>query len=122
MHRKILAIAFSAATALVAAQAGAQTVYKCRNAAGKITYASQACADLGLRPVGEVKESINVAPAYKAPPRPAEPEPAAAAAAAARATPPNAEEAAKPERRCFKVKTAKGYGTRCNDKPEDDDK
>lgn len=118
MQRRILAIVFFAASALMTAQAGAQPVYKCRNAAGKVTYASQACADLGLRSVGEVKESINVAPAYKAPPRSAAPEPAAAAQAA----PPKAPEAAQPERRCFQVKTAKGYGTRCNDRPEEADK
>jgi len=118
MQMKMLASVFSAALALVTAQAGAQTVYKCQNAAGKVTYASQACADLGLRPVGEVKESINVAPAYKAPPRRAAPAPAPEAQAAQ----PKTEKAAEPERRCFKVKTAKGYGTRCNDKPEDDDK
>ena len=118
MHRTILPIVFSAASALAAAQAGAQPVYKCQNAAGKVTYASQPCADLGLRAVGEVKESINVAPAFKAPPRPAAPAPAPAAQMA----PPKAPEPAKPERRCFKVKTATGYGTRCNDKPEDDGK
>ena len=65
--------------ALVAAQAGAQQVYKCQDAAGKITYASHPCADLGMRSAGDVKESINVAPAQKVSPRPATPPPATSA-------------------------------------------
>jgi hypothetical protein len=116
MRLKILGSVFSAAIALAAAQAGAQQVYKCQDAAGKVTYASNPCAELGMRSAGEVKESINVAPAQKVPPRPAAPPPAA------QAVPPDAEKAAEPERRCFTVKTAKGVATRCNDKPEDTDK
>lgn len=118
MYLKTLGSVFTAAIVFVAAQAGAQQVYKCQDAAGKVTYASHACEDLGMRSAGEVKGSINVAPAQKAPPRPAAPAPAPAAQAAA----PKAEPAAEPERRCFKVKTAKGFATRCNDKPEDTDK
>lgn len=118
MNLRTVGAAFAAAIALAAAQAGAQQVYKCQDAAGKVTYASNPCAELGMRSAGEVKESINVAPAYKAPPRPAEPPPSAQSA-----TPkPKAEKAAEPERRCFTVKTAKGVATRCNDKPEDADK
>jgi hypothetical protein len=116
MRLKILGSAFSAAIALASAQAGAQQVYKCQDAAGKVTYASNPCAELGMRSAGEVKESINVAPAQRVPPRPAAPPPAAQAA------PPDVETAAEPERRCFTVKTAKGVATRCNDKPEDADK
>ena len=119
MNLKIVEAAFAAAIALASAQAGAQQVYKCQDAAGKVTYASHPCAELGMRSAGEVKKSINVAPAYKAPPRPAAP---AKPAPAAQAAPPKAEKAAEPERRCFKVKTAKGFATRCNDKPEDTDK
>lgn len=96
--------------------AGAQQVYKCQDAAGKVTYASTPCADLGMRSAGEVRESVNVAPAYKAPPRPATPPPAA------QATKPDPEKVAEPERRCFTVKTAKGFATRCNNKPEESDK
>lgn len=118
MKLKILGTAFIAAFALVAAPAGAQPVYKCQDAAGKVTYASHACADLGMRSAGEVKKSINVAPAFKAPPRPAAPAPAPAAQAAR----PKAEKAAEPERRCFTVKTAKGVVTRCNDKPDEAEK
>ena len=119
MKPKILGTVFPAVIALAAAQAGAQQVYKCQDAAGKVTYANHACADLGMRSAGEVKDSINVAPAYKAPPRPAVP---AKPAPAAQTAPPKAEPAAEPERRCFTVKTAKGVVTRCNDKPEDTDK
>lgn len=116
MYLKTVGTVFTAAVALAAAQAGAQQVYKCQDAAGKVTYASNPCADLGMRSAGEVKESINVAPAQKVPPRPEAPAPAAQAA------PPKAAPAAEPERRCFTVKTAKGVATRCNDKPEDADK
>jgi Domain of unknown function (DUF4124) len=120
MNLRTVGAAFAVAIALAAAQAGAQQVYKCQDAAGKVTYASNPCADLGMRSAGEVKESINVAPAQKVPPRPAESAPAPAAQSA---TPkPKAEKAAEPERRCFTVKTAKGVATRCNDKPEDADK
>lgn len=115
MNLRTVGAAFAAAIALAAAQAGAQQVYKCQDAAGKVTYASNPCAELGMRSAGEVKESINVAPAYKAPPRPAESAPAPAAQAA----PPKPKPVAEPERRCFTVKTAKGVATRCNDKPEE---
>lgn len=121
MKPRILGAVFPAAIALAAAQAGAQQVYKCQDAAGKVTYASHACAELGMRSAGEVKNSINVAPAFKAPPRPAAPASAPAAKAAAPKSE-KAQEAAEPERRCFTVKTAKGVVTRCNDKPEDDGK
>jgi len=126
MHRKILGTVLTSALAFVAMQAGAQEVYKCQDAAGKITYASHACEKLGMRSAGDVKQSINVAPAYKAPPRPPAPPSGPAAKTAppvptAQAAPPPAEKAAEPERRCFKVKTAKGVATRCNDKPEDVD-
>jgi Domain of unknown function (DUF4124) len=118
MYLRTLGTVFTAAIAFVATQAGAQQVYKCQDAAGKVTYASHACEDLGMRSAGEVKGSINVAPAQKAPPAPAAP----ASARAAQAAPPKAEPAAEPERRCFTVKTAKGTATRCNEKPEDDGK
>jgi hypothetical protein len=118
MKLKTLGSAIFGALALVAAQAGAQQVYKCQDAAGKVTYASHACEELGMRSAGEVKNNINVAPAQKVPPRPAAP----AQAPAAKAAPPKAEPPAEPERRCFTVKSSKGVVTRCNDKPEDDDK
>jgi len=124
MDLKILGTVLAAAIAFTATPAGAQQVYKCQDAAGKITYASQACDKLGMRSAGEVKDSVNVAPAYKAPPRPAAPASAKTAPPtdpAAQAAPPTAGKAAEPERRCFKVKTAKGVATRCNDKPEETD-
>jgi hypothetical protein len=121
MYLKTVGTVFTAAVVFAATQAGAQQVYKCQDAAGKVTYASNACEELGMRSAGEVKNSINVAPAQKVPPRPAAPAPAPAEKAA----PPKsekAEKAAEPERRCFTVKTAKGVVTRCNDKPEETDK
>jgi len=118
MYLKTVGTAFTAAIALAAAQASAQQVYKCQDAAGKVTYASNPCADLGMRSAGEVKESINVAPAQQVSPRPAAPPPATSAQSA----PPAAEKSAEPERRCFTVKTAKGVATRCNDTPEDAEK
>ena len=70
-----------------------------------------------MRSAGEVKESINVAPAQQGvaldPRRPRPP------AQSARR---RQNQAAEPERRCFTVKTAKGVATRCNDTPEDTDK
>ena len=118
MTLKIQVAVVAAALALAGLQARAQQVYKCQDGAGKITYANNECAALGLRSAGEVKESVNVAPAFKAPPRP----PAPAPAPAAQSAPPKAEQVAEPERRCFTVKTAKGVTTRCNDTPEDADK
>lgn len=117
MDLKFLGTVLTAAVAFAATQAGAQQVYKCQDANGKVTYASHPCAELGMRPGGEVKETINVAPAQKVPPRPAAPPPGASSQSA----PPVAQKAAEPERRCFRVKTAKGFATRCNDKPDETD-
>ena len=100
------------------APALAQGVFKCRDAAGKVTYASQECDRLGLKDAGEVKNTLQTSPAQKpqsAPPPAAKAvKPAAAAAQSAPA--PAAPKKEEPERRCFK--TAKG--TRCNDVPEDE--
>jgi hypothetical protein len=102
----VLALSFCTAAA-------AQGMNKCRDAAGKITYASQECEDLGLKPAGPIQDRSSVAPAQRVPP-PARPSPAvkAAPAPAAQSAPAPATE--DPERRCFK--TAKGF--RCNDVPE----
>jgi hypothetical protein len=109
------------AALLFCAQAAAQPLHKCRDAGGKVTYASQECEVLGLKPAGEIQDRSSVAPAYKAPPpapAAARPTPAPAAkvadGAAAPAEPP------KEERRCFTVRTAKGMATRCNDTPDKD--
>ena len=105
-----LALAFCAA-------APAQTMFKCKNAAGRITYAAQECKELGLMDAGEVKGEVNVAPADRPAPRPkAAPPPVAETPSS---TP---EPAAEPKRRCFTVKTAKGFATRCNDDPDPEQK
>ncbi len=108
---------------LAATGAAAQGMYKCKDAAGKITYAGNECHLLGLKPAGEVADRMNTSPAYKAPKRPAAPPPAAAPApqpvqGAAAAKDDTADPA---KRRCFTIKTAKGVTTRCNEKPEQDD-
>lgn len=119
-------------------QAGAEELYKCKNAAGKITYSGQECSQIGLTSAGEVKGKTNITPALKFPAAPIEargtagqaskPAPgvpstggSGAAAAAAPAAPPVAAGEDDPNRRCFNVKTAKGASTRCNDVPEKTD-
>ena len=93
----------------------AQTLYKCQDAKGKITYSGQECGGLGLKPAGEVKGETNVVPSQPAP---------FTGSGVVRQpmveAPPEAAEEKKqePERRCFTVKTAKGVATRCNDTPE----
>jgi hypothetical protein len=99
------------------APALAQGVFKCRDAAGKVTYASQECDRIGLKDAGAVKDTLQISPAQKVPvPPPAAKaaKPASAAAQAAPAPAPTVKDS-DPERRCFK--TAKGF--RCNDVPED---
>jgi len=95
---------------LFSAGAAAQT-YKCVSEAGKITYSSASCANLGLKDAGDVKQQINVAPAQRVPP-PAPParKPPPKAAANPEAPPP-AVDAPKVGQRCFSTKT----GTRCNE-------
>lgn len=96
--------------------AAAQGMYKCKDAAGKITYSGKECHLIGLTDAGEVTGRASVAPAIK-------PAAARAAQADAPAKAPASQGAAKapvpPERRCFTVKTAKGTATRCNDTPEE---
>jgi hypothetical protein len=89
-------------------------MYKCTDAAGKISYSSTECSALGLKDVGEVKDRLNTSPAYRPPPgstRSApsvDPKPSTPAA-----------EPPKEERRCFTT-TVKGKSvTRCNDKPDE---
>jgi hypothetical protein len=117
---------FIVAASLVCGSAAAQT-FKCTDKAGKVTYSSTKCNELGLQDAGEVPDRINVNPAYR-PPRASEPArppapaaPAAPAAAPQAAAPgtPAAPEAPTPERRCFTVRTPTGVVTRCNDKPEE---
>ena len=101
---------------LLCVAAAAQDMYKCKDAAGKITYSGKECALIGLTSAGEVTGRASVTPAYKPPaPKPAAP---------AKAVRPAEQSAAKapvaPEKRCFTVKTAKGTATRCNDTAEED--
>jgi len=101
------------------AAASAQTMFKCKNASGRITYTAQECKELGLKDAGEVKGEVNVAPADRPAPRPK----AARAPAPVAETPSSTPEpATEPKRRCFTVKTAKGFATRCNDDPDSEQK
>ena len=107
--------------------AAAQATYKCKNAAGKITYSGQECSEIGLTSAGDVTGRASVAPAVKVSPerqanRPKPPS-AASQAPKPKAATANPGELIDPDddpnRRCFKVKTAKGTATRCNDTPKD---
>jgi hypothetical protein len=115
----------AACALLLSGELAAQT-FKCTDALGKITYSGKKCSDLGLKDAGEVKDRINVNPAYRPPTaetrstRSSAPAPAAAAPTPV-PPPAAAEESANPDRRCFTVKTAKGNVTRCNDTPVGND-
>ena len=92
--------------------AGAQ-MFKCADKAGKITYSSQACNELGLKDAGEVKDRLQITPAPPPSARPAAP--ASSSSQAPQVPPaPAATEEPKPDRRCFTTKS----GTRCNDSRE----
>ncbi len=109
--------------ALASGGASAQ-MFKCTNAAGKVTYSGQKCSGLGLKDAGEVKERIQAAPgdrpAAEAGARRPAPAPAPANAPAKDAEPPPpAAKADDADRRCFSVKTAKGTSMRYGDKPEE---
>jgi len=119
-----LRILLPALALAIGTEAGAQ-MYKCKDAAGRITYSSQDCASIGLIPAGEVREKVNVAPAFKPPPAPKPLPPTQAVKPAPKPAPaPMATEPEKkePERRCFVVQTPKGPVTRCNEVPGEDDK
>ena len=94
-------------------------MYKCKDAAGRITYSGKECKQLGLESAGEIKGRSNVTPALKTPPAPPAPPPTAAAkdAVPSAKSDPDKDAPAAPERRCFVVKTPKGNVTRCNDVP-----
>jgi len=120
--KAIAKLILGASVLLLSGEIAAQT-FKCTNADGKITYSGKKCSDLGLKDAGEVKDRVNVNPAYRprnrvnespAPPPPARVEPPQGTDAPAAAAEP-----AQAERRCFAVKTPKGNVTRCNDKPEE---
>jgi hypothetical protein len=107
------------ALALLLCQEAAAQMFKCTDKAGKVTYSSVKCGDLGLKDAGEVKDRIQVTPAPSPTPQRSsgarsqrEEQPVAKPAAAAEPT---------PERRCFTTRNAKGATvTRCNDKPDED--
>lgn len=115
---KIAMLVLAVWALLVSGELAAQ-IFKCTNTAGRITYSGTKCSELGLKDAGEVKDRLNVNPAYRPPPRAAgsPPPPAPAANAPGTETPAAAAEPAKPERRCFTVHTPKGDVTRCNDNP-----
>ena len=108
-----------AAAALLPCQEVAAQLFKCTDAAGKISYTSMKCSDLGLKDAGEVKDRIQVTPAPPAqtgmPPR------TSPQSAEEPAKPATAAEPQSPDRRCFTTRNAKGATvTRCNDKPKED--
>ena len=118
---EIAKLILSASALLLSGELAAQT-FKCTNAAGKITYSGVKCSELGLKDAGEVKDRLNVNPAYRPPARTIEPRPSPAPGAKA----PNmempaaaAEDPANPDRRCFTVHTPKGNVTRCNDRTDE---
>jgi len=124
---EITKLILAASALLLCGEVAAQT-FKCTNATGKITYSGTKCSELGLKDAGEVKDRLNVNPAYKPPVAPASlppaqansprPSPPAAAPEAPDAGTPAADaDPVNPDRRCFAVKTAKGNVTRCNDTP-----
>ena len=116
---KIADLILAVPALLLCHELAAQT-FKCTSAAGKITYSSMKCSDLGLKDAGEVKDRLNVNPAYRPPVRAIVSPPPAPAAKAQNAEIPSAEaEPADPARRCFTVRTAKGNVTRCNDKTDE---
>lgn len=109
------------AAGLLCGAAAAQGPYKCKDAAGRITYSDTDCELIGLTSAGEVKGRASVAPAYRPPPAGTKPgagakQPAKPAATAGR-SPARKEVPAAPERHCFVVKSAKGNVVRCNEAP-----
>ena len=109
-----------AVSALLLCHELAAQTFKCTSAAGKITYSSMKCSELGLKDAGEVKDRLNVNPAYRPPARAIVSPPRAPAAKAQNTEiPPAAAEPADPERRCFTIRTAKSNVTRCNDKTDE---
>ena len=110
----------AAAAMLILSSEVAAQMFKCTDKAGKVTYSSVKCDDLGLKDAGPVQDRIQVTPA---PPQPASlPSSGARSQGDDRPVKPAAaaEPPKEPERRCFTVKTAKGSVTRCNDKPDEE--
>jgi hypothetical protein len=119
--KMIAAPILAAAALLLSGQVAAET-FKCSDANGKITYSGKKCSDLGLKDAGEVKDQINVTPAYRPPAQtagsrpPSSPPPPPAVTVPSPEAPAAETDSPNPDRRCFK--TAKG--TFCNDRPEEE--
>jgi hypothetical protein len=99
------------------AQAAGPQLFKCKDVAGRITYAGRECSELGLSSAGEIKDRSNVTPALTVPAAP----PPVPDAADKNAAPPSQSSEGAPaitRSKCFTVKTAKGTAERCNDVPE----
>jgi len=108
---------FIPALALLLCHEAAAQMFKCTDKAGKVTYSSVKCGDLGLKDAGEVKDRIQVTPAPPAPQQ--------APASRSRdddrpVAKPAAAEPATPERRCFTTNVKGKSVTRCNDKPDEE--
>src|SRR5207247_10812994 len=94
---EIAKLILAASASLLSGELAAQT-FKCINAAGKVTYSGTKCSELGLKDAGEVKDRINVNPAYRPqPPVIGSPRSSAPAAAPEAASAPAAAEPANPE-------------------------
>lgn len=103
-------ICLAAAVLTICTVASADETYKCKDAAGKITYSGKECKLMGLTSAGEVKGQASVVSVP-----PVKPSPPSRPRASAPPPPPVAKKPEEPKRRCFAVK---GGGTRCNDEPE----
>ena len=120
--------ALAIATMLALSGEAAAQMFKCTDKAGKVTYSSARCSDLGLKDAGEIKDRLQVTPAPAAtpaaPPPPAatRPSPPPVSGPVVQPETPAPGAAAEPqkERRCFVVTGAGGKKvTRCNDKPDE---
>jgi len=79
MHPRLSAAACAVGTALAVSALPAAAMNRCITPAGRITYTDKPCHELGAKPHGEMKGSINVvpSPAPKAAPPSATPSPGA---------------------------------------------
>ena len=101
----------------IACRDAAAQMFKCTDAAGKVTYSSTKCSDLKLKDAGEVPDRIQVTPA------PGVQAPAARPGARSdreelAPKPAATSEDPKPERRCFTTSVGGKSVTRCNDRPD----